>query len=148
MELVTYDEKYEPQLFAFLSACLPESGRYLDLDGRHQYYRDIRNHFIGFWCLWDEESIIGTVAVSEMTNETCELKSLYLLEKYQRHGYGRQMLAHAIEAARQRGYRKMYLDSLSTSTNAVALYRKMGFVDTEKYNNSVFSNVFMVLDLF
>ena len=29
------------------------------MDGRHQYYRDIRNHFIGFWCLWDADSIIA-----------------------------------------------------------------------------------------
>lgn len=147
MELTAYDEKYESKLYAFLAVCLPESGRCLDLDGRHQYYRDIRNHFISFWCLWDADNIIGSVAISELTKENCELKSLYLLEKYHRNGYGRQMLAHAIAAAQEHGYRKMYLDSLSTSTNAVALYRKMGFVDTEKYNDSRFSDVFMVREL-
>lgn len=147
MELMPYEKKNEKQLFDFLSVCLPESGRCLDLDGRHQYYRAISNHFVGFWCLWDAESIIGSVAISKLTNENCELKSLYLLEKYHRNGYGKQMLTHAIAYAKKCGYQKMYLDSLSTSTNAVALYRKMGFVDTEKYNNSIFSDVFMVLDL-
>ncbi len=44
------------------------------------------------------------------------------------------MLTHAKKC----GCQNIYLDSLSTGTNAVALYRKMGFVDTEKYNNSIF----------
>ena len=121
MELMPYEKKNEKQLFDFLSVCLPESGRCLDLGGRHQYYRDISNHFVGFWCLWDAESIIGSVAISKLTNENCELKSLYLLEKYHRNGYGKQMLTHATAYAKKCGYQKMYLDSLSTSTNAVAL---------------------------
>ena len=41
----------------------------------------------------------------------------------------------------------MFLDSLSTSIKAIALYRKVGFNDTEKYNSSAYADVFMVLDL-
>ena len=41
----------------------------------------------------------------------------------------------------------MYLDSLSTSTKAIALYQKAGFVNTEKYNQNERSDVFMVLNL-
>ena len=59
----------------------------------------------------------------------------------------RAFFLSAIDFAKNYGYEKMYLDSLSTSTRAVALYRKNGFVDTEKYNNSERSDVFMVLNL-
>jgi len=41
----------------------------------------------------------------------------------------------------------MYLDSLSTSIRALALYRYAGFKDTEKYNDNIRSDVFMVMNL-
>ena len=62
-------------------------------------------------------------------------------------GYGKMMVLHAINSARNYGYKKMYLDSLSTSQKAISLYRKIGFIDTEKYNSSKYSDVFMVLEL-
>ena len=57
------------------------------------------------------------------------------------------MFIYAIELAKGNGYKKMFLDSLSTSTKAIGLYRRIGFIDTEKYNSSIYSDVFMVLDL-
>ncbi len=146
-ELTEYNKTFDPFLIEFLEKCLPESQRVLDINGRHSYYLDIQNHFKKFWCIFDSENIIGVVAVSELNTMDCELKSLYLLERYHGMGYGKCLLNKAIDYAKDFGYRKMYLDSLSTSKKAIALYRKTGFVDTEKYNSSVRSDVFMVLDL-
>lgn len=142
-----YNQTYQHRLLSFLEKCLPESGRALDIQGHHSFYLDIENSFQGFWCMFDGENIIGTVAVRKMDNENCELKSLYLLEQYHGRGYGRKLLQKAIDFAKDQGYQKMYLDTLSTSKKAIVLYRKMGFVDTEKYFQSVRSDVFMVLDL-
>lgn len=144
---VAYREEYQPLLIAFLETCLPESQRTLDIHGRHRYYLHIAEHFAGFWCLFDGDQIIGTVAISELSSENCELKSLYLSEQYQGRGYGKMLLSHAIRAAKAHGYQKMYLDSLSTSTKAIALYRKAGFRDTEQYNTNLYADVFMVLEL-
>lgn len=91
--------------------------------------------------------MIGTSAVTELDNTSCELKSLYLLERYHGMGHGKCLLRKAIDYAKEFGYEKMYLDSLSTSKKAIALYRRTGFADTEKYNSSERSDVFMVLDL-
>ena len=146
-ELIEYQKEYESLLIAFLEQCLPESHRYLELNGRHRYYLHIAEHFVGFWCLFDGSNLIGTVAVSELDSERCELKSLYLSERYHGMGLGKKMLLYAIHQAKKLGYQKMFLDSLSTSANAIALYRKAGFMDTEKYNSSAYSDVFMVLDL-
>jgi hypothetical protein len=41
----------------------------------------------------------------------------------------------------------MFTDPLSKSVKAIALYLKAGFTDTEKYNSSICSDVFMVLEL-
>lgn len=146
-EPIKYSKDYQLLLFEFLEKCLPESNRVLDIDGRHGFYKDIEHNFKGFWCMFDSGKIIGAVAVRELNSKDCELKSLYLLEKYHSRGYGKNLLQKAILFAKEYGYEKMYLDSLSTSEKAVALYRKTGFVDTEKYNDSVRSDVFMVLNL-
>ena len=87
------------------------------------------------------------MAVHHLNEKDCELKSLYLLQEYHGRGYGRKLLNTAVSLAKKLGYAKMYLDSLSTSTRAIALYKKSGFVDTEKYNDSIRSDVFMVLEL-
>ena len=147
MEPVVYHKSYEPLLFEFLEKCLPESGRALDLNGRHSFYKDIDNCFETFWCMFAEENIVGAVAIKELSNKSCELKSLYLLEKYHGQGYGKKLLQVAIAWAKDAGYERMYLDSLSTSTKAIALYQKAGFVNTEKYNQNERSDVFMVLNL-
>lgn len=146
-EPVKYDKRYEHLLLAFLEKCLPESGRALDISGRHSFYMDIDNSFKNFWCMFDQDKIIGAVAIRELGDKSCELKSLYLLEQYHGRGYGKCLLQKAIVYAREYGYEKMYLDSLSTSKKAIALYRRSGFTDTERYNQNERSDVFMVLDL-
>ena len=146
-QIVEYDKKYESKLIRFLEQCLPQSGRVLDIRGRHSFYLDIANRFKVFWCLFEDEKIIGTVAVKELDEENCELKSLYLLEEYHGLGYGKAMLEKAVSFAKEVGYHRMYLDSLSTSTKALGLYSRVGFVDTERYNQNVRSDVFMVLEL-
>lgn len=146
-EIVPYENKYYTQLIEFLEKCLPQSGRALDIDGRHSFYKDIQHNFKGFYCMLHGEKIIGAVAVHHLSEKDCELKSLYLLQEYHGRGYGRKLLNTAVSLAKKLGYAKMYLDSLSTSTRAIALYKKSGFVDTEKYNDSIRSDVFMVLEL-
>lgn len=146
-EPIKYKKKYEPLLLAFLEKCLPESGRALDIGGRHSFYMDIDNLFKDFWCMFDHDKIIGAVAIKELDDKSCELKSLYLLERYHGMGYGKCLLQKAIVNAKEYGFEKMYLDSLSTSKKAIALYRKFGFIDTERYNQNEHSDVFMILDL-
>lgn len=146
-EPTKYHKMYEPLLIDFLEQCLPESGRALDINGRHSFYKNIENSFNAFWCMFDQDKIIGAVAVKELDSKCCELKSLYLLEKYHGLGYGKCLLQKAISHAKEYGYELMYLDSLSTSKKAIALYRKAGFIDTERYNQNERSDVFMVLDL-
>ncbi|MBQ5319351.1 MAG: GNAT family N-acetyltransferase [Oscillospiraceae bacterium] len=146
-EPIEYQKEFEQLLIEFLEQCLPESGRALDLQTRHGFYLDIEHCFKAFWCMFDGGKIIGAVGVKELDNASCELKSLYLLEKYHGMGYGKRLLGKAIDYAKDMGYGKMYLDSLSTSTKAIGLYRRFGFADAERYNENERSDVFMVLDL-
>lgn len=147
LKIQKFDKVYIDSLILFLQECLPQSGRKLELNGRHKMYCNIDTYFESFWCLFDEKNIIGTVALKKLDEEKCELKSLYLLQKYHGKGLGEHLLKITILKAQENGYKEMYLDTLSTSKEAISLYKKMGFVITERYNSNDTADVFMVLRL-
>lgn len=146
-----FDKKYEGSVIPFLKKCLPQSGRTLDLEERHSLYLDIEKNFAYFWCMFDRSTgknkLIGTIAVRDMGAGRCELKSVYLLEKYHGRGLGYMMLQTAVSKAREVGYSAMYLDTMSSSRKAIALYEKAGFIMTDRYNESPFTDVFMVMPI-
>lgn len=142
-----FNDQYTEKVISFLRCCLPESGRKLDLDQKHKSYLDVQHCFDSFWIMLDGEEIIGTAALKRMDERRCELKSLFLYERFQGRGLGRMLLKTVIEEAAPSGYREMYLDTLSTSARALILYEKVGFVRTERYNENYDADIFMVLKL-
>ena len=142
-----FNDQYTEKVISFLRCCLPESGRKLDLDQKHKSYLDVQHCFDAFWIMLDGEEIIGTAVLKRMDECRCELKSLYLYERFQGRGLGRMLLKTVIEEAVRSGYREMYLDTLSTSARALILYEKVGFVRTERYNENYDADIFMVLKL-
>jgi len=145
--IVPFEKGMEGTVYSFLSQCFPESGRLFELNGKHSFYNDIPGYFEFFLCLFCNEDLIGTVAVKRLNDTDSELKSLYLFKAYQGKGLGYKLLTEAISFAASNGYSRMYLDSMSTSTKAIRLYRRAGFRDTERYNDNQKADVFMVLDL-
>lgn len=146
-EVKEFQSKWQTDVIVFLTNVLPESGRTLELEGRHKLFNNILEHFEKFWCLYDEEKLIGTVAVKKLGESACELKALYLYKAYQGQGLGRSLLTRAVRYAKENGYEKLYLDTISTSKRAFHLYKATGFVLTERYNENPFADIFMVLDL-
>jgi len=58
---------------------------------------------------------------------TCELRKMYFLPAARGLGAGRALLARCIEEARARGYRRMYLETLTGMHAAQRLYEGLGF---------------------
>ncbi len=143
MQIKQVNATCQQQVVTFLEQCLPESGRKLDLENRYRQYSNIEQNFVAFWALFDDEKIIGTVAISRIDDRMCELKALYLYQKYQGNGYGRKLLLHALGEAKRYGFKEICLDTLSTSSRAIALYQNIGFYETECYNNNKFADLFM-----
>lgn len=77
---------------------------------------------------------VGAVALKEHTPDTCEMKRLYVLPAAQGTGAGRLLCEALLAEAKNLGYSTMLLDSLRRLEAAVALYRKLGFAETEPYN--------------
>jgi GNAT superfamily N-acetyltransferase len=59
--------------------------------------------------------------------EDCELEDLFVAAEARRSGLGRALLHAAIERARERGCRRIGLDTGELNEAAVALYRSAGF---------------------
>jgi putative acetyltransferase len=58
---------------------------------------------------------------------TCELRKMYFLPAARGLGAGKALLARCIEEARSRGYRRMYLETLTGMDTAQRLYERFGF---------------------
>ena len=142
-----YTPKLKNDIINFLEKVLPESGRKLDLEGRHCFLMHITDVYDKFWCLYDGEHLIGTVGIKRITEQKCELKTLYLYCRYHGQGLGYQLLSTAIGYAKEAGYLEMYLDTLSTSKRAIHLYEAVGFTLTDRYNDNFMSEIFMRLEL-
>ena len=131
------------EVINFLTNVFPESGKVFEPEGRHAAFADIERNFIGFWCLFDDEQLIGTAAVKRLSDDVCELKGMYIYKKYHGQGFGRRLAETAVELAKKKGFGKMVLDTVSTYENAIRLYEKLGFAPTERYNNNEKADIFM-----
>jgi len=69
----------------------------------------------------------GLGPLKEGPQDVCELRKMYFLPDVRGLGMGRRMLEHCIRAARELGYRRMYLETVTEMTRAQSLYRRFGF---------------------
>jgi len=94
------------------------------------------------------EVVAGCVALRKIDDVICEMKRLFVRPAFRRRGAGRLLVAAALEAARECGYRLMRLDTLGSMTEARALYETFGFVRIAPYyENPSVETVFMELNM-
>ena len=147
LAICTYSDSLKESLFGFYAECFPKIGKTFEPDGRHEFYNHIPTYFESFWCLTDDGAVLGSVAIHRFSDDTAELKALYLSEKLRGQGWGYKLMDTAIGYARKEGYRRVVLDSMKSYTAARRLYDKFGFKEIAAYNDNAFAEVFMELIL-
>ncbi len=95
-----------------------------------------------------DQQLAGCVALRQLDEESCELKRLYVRPKFRKNHIGRTLVNRLIADARQIGYKRILLDTFPFLDTAIGMYRRRGFYDIPKYNNSPMeSTIYMQLDL-
>lgn len=76
--------------------------------------------------------IVGTVGLYPLDRETVELRKMYFAREIRGRGLGKQTLQRIIESAATLGFKRIYLETNTRLKEAVGLYRKFGFAETEE----------------
>jgi putative acetyltransferase len=97
--------------------------------------------------------VFGGAGIAPLQNgepDVCELRKMYFLPAARGIGAGTRMMQACLDAARARGFRRCYLETLSGMDGAQALYARSGFrrIDTPMGGTGHFScDRFFLLDL-
>lgn len=98
-----------------------------------------------------DSELAGIVALKELDRERGEIKAMRTMPALRGRGIGKDMLAHVIAEARQRGYTSLWLETGSGDGYASArgVYERAGFVVTDPFEDypDVESSLYMRLDL-
>ncbi len=100
----------------------PESVHALDSKG-------LRAPNITFWTGWEEDELLGCIALKELEQDHGEIKSMRTVTRHQRKGVASQLLEHIIKEAEWRSYSRLSLEtgSMDAFQAARTLYSRYGF---------------------
>jgi putative acetyltransferase len=79
--------------------------------------------------------VLGGAGVAPLENgepDVCELRKMYFLPEARGAGAGSAMMQQCLTAARERGFRRCYLETLTGMDGAQALYLRSGFRPLDK----------------
>ncbi|MGG0184957.1 GNAT family N-acetyltransferase [Bacillus rhizoplanae] len=102
-----------------------------------QLEKELSNISSQFFFVYFNNEVAGYLKVNtndaqseEMGDESLEIERIYIKNKFQKHGLGKYLLNKAMEIAMERNKKKIWLGVWGKNENAIAFYKKMGFVQT------------------
>jgi GNAT superfamily N-acetyltransferase len=82
----------------------------------------------------DDDGVAGCIALRKLSDGICEMKRLYVRDRWRGRGVGNQLIERLIADARIAGYERMRLDTYPAKMGmAVRLYESHGFVTIPPY---------------
>ncbi|HDR7871368.1 TPA: GNAT family N-acetyltransferase [Bacillus wiedmannii] len=100
-----------------------------------QLEKELANLSSQFYFMYFNNEVAGYVKVNtndaqseEMGDESLEIERIYIKSTFQKHGLGKHLLNRAIEIAIEHNKKKIWLGVWAKNENAIAFYKKMGFV--------------------
>ncbi|MBU7314931.1 GNAT family N-acetyltransferase [Paenibacillus oleatilyticus] len=102
-----------------------------------QLEQELSNSSSQFFFVYCNHEVAGYLKVNtndaqseEMGDESLEIERIYIKNNFQKHGLGKYLLNQAIEIALECNKKKIWLGVWERNENAIAFYKKMGFVQT------------------
>lgn len=107
-----------------------DSCHFLDLSG-------LRAPGVTFWTAWDGEDLLGCGALKQLDPQHGEIKSMRTSAEHLRRGTGAALVSRILKVARERGYKRLSLETGSGEAfePAHALYRQFGFTETGPFGD-------------
>ena len=100
------------------------------------------------YLLYVNDELAGCVGLRKLDKQKCELKRLYVKPRFRGEGLGELLLERIMGDARRIGYKYMYLDTLPFLKTALKMYKRFGFEEIERYNDSpIDDTIFMRIAL-
>ena len=82
---------------------------------------------------WRGDESVGCVALRPVSEDTAEMKRLYVRPDVRGEQLGRRLAERICDEARDAGFARICLDTIPSMAAAVALYTSLGFRPTEPY---------------
>ncbi|KEO76401.1 GNAT family N-acetyltransferase [Paenibacillus polymyxa] len=102
-----------------------------------QLEEELSNDSSEFFFIYFNEELAGYLKVNmnnaqseKMGNESLEIERVYIKNSSQKHGLGKYLLNKAMEIAMEHNKKEIWLGVWEKNENAIAFYKKMGFVQT------------------
>ena len=134
--IIREDDPTRPEVAALLSVHLSHSARHSPPGSMHALgVEALRSPGIAFWTARSGPVVLGCGALKELDSSHGEIKSMHTAEASRGRGVGARILAHIVDEARQRQYRRLSLEtgSMAEFAPARALYARFGFRDCEPF---------------
>ena len=80
-----------------------------------------------FWVVETGAEIIGMFGIESCSNDSTELRRMYLDRRFRGRGIAQRMLQRAEARARELGFAKMILSTAEVQKAAITFYRKRGY---------------------
>jgi len=74
----------------------------------------------------------GIKSLRDFEEDVCELQKMYFSPSIRGKGFGKMMFDKCMQAAKDFGYEKCYLESASQLKAAIHIYKKKGFIHLDK----------------
>ncbi|MBK4210213.1 GNAT family N-acetyltransferase [Bacillus licheniformis] len=102
-----------------------------------QLEKELSNSSSQFFFVYFNNEIAGYLKVNtdeaqseKMGDESLEIERIYIKNNFQKHGLGKYLFNKAVEIAKELNKKKIWLGVWEKNENAIAFYKKMGFVQT------------------
>lgn len=149
---IILDDLTHPKVLALLQSHL--DGMHQNTPPEHVHALDVselQSPAVSFWTAWEDDALLGCGALKELSRMTAEIKSMRTHADHLRKGVAARILEHIVKTARQRGYKKLSLETGygPAFEPALLLYQKHGFRSGPafaQYEENEFSQ-FLHLDL-
>jgi len=128
----------DPQVIELLQLHMAEVRAKPTPGGAHVLDRNgLKAPDITFFGAWRDGQLLGCAALRQIDATQGEIKSMRTASEQLRRGSGAALVGHILQVARERGYRKLSLETGATPEfdAAQALYRQFGFTYSEPFGD-------------